>query len=101
MTFKSKKATSAGPNKMKVVGDLTIHGVTKEATLDVEFTPMIKDPWGNEKFGATATTTIDRTAYGLGWNKALETGGVMVGTDVSITIDAELAKKKEAPAEKK
>ena len=98
MTFKSKKATSAGPNKMKVVGDLTIHGVTKEATLDVEFTSVIKDPWGNEKFGATATTTIDRTAYGLNWNKALEAGGVMVGTDVAITIDAELTKKKAPPA---
>ncbi len=101
MTFKSKKATSVGPNKLKVVGDLTMHGVTKEATFDVEFTPQIKDPWGNDKFGATATATIDRTAYGLTWNKALETGGVMVSTDVSITIDAELSKKPEPAAEKK
>lgn len=101
MSFKSKKAESAGTNKMKVTGDLTIRGVTKEVTLDVEFTPIIKDPWGNEKFGATATTTIDRTQFGVLWNKTLDAGGVVVSNNVTITIDAELAKKKEPPVEKK
>ncbi len=101
MTFKSKSATSVGPNKYRVVGDLTIHGVTKETTFDVETTPPIKDPWGNTRIGATGTTKIDRTQFGLNWNKPLETGGVLVGNEVAVTFDAELVKKEAAPVEKK
>jgi len=102
ITFKSKRSEKAGTGKFKVVGDLTIHGVTKEVTLDVEGpTPAIKDPWGNVKVGATATTKVNRKEFGLNWNAALETGGVVVGDEVSITLDVEIVKKKEeAPAAK-
>jgi polyisoprenoid-binding protein YceI len=90
MTFKSKKATSAGKDKLKVVGDLTMHGVTKEVTLDVSnLTGEVKDPWGNAHVGATATTKLNRKDFGLNWNKALEAGGVLVGDEVQVTIDIE------------
>jgi polyisoprenoid-binding protein YceI len=70
-------------------GKLTIHGVTKPVILDVKFLGRGKDPWGNERAGFQATLTIDRKDYGLGWNKVLETGGVLVGDEVEIRIDAE------------
>jgi len=70
-----------------VDGDLTIHGVTKPVTFDLEFGGFGTDPWGNYKAGATATTTINREDFGLVWNAALETGGVLVGKDVTITLD--------------
>jgi len=102
MTFRSKSATSAGANRYRIAGDLTIRGVTKEATLDVEVTPTIKDPWGNTKFGAVATAKINRQDFGVKWNKTLDGGGVVVGDEVTVTIDAELARKQDAPpAEKK
>lgn len=89
MTFRSKKieVNSGGG---KVTGDLTIHGVTREITLDVEGpTPEIKDPWGKQRVGASATTKLSRKDFGLTWNAALETGGVVVGDEVKITIDVE------------
>jgi polyisoprenoid-binding protein YceI len=95
MKFVSKRVMPASPGKVKLLGDLTIHGVTKEVTLDVDGpTPEIKDPWGNQRIGATATTKLSRKDFGLTWNKALETGGVVVGDEVTITIDLELTKKK-------
>ena len=95
MTFKSKKAEKAGEGKFKLTGDLTIHGVTKEVTLEVEGpAPVVKDPWGNTKTGATATVKINRTDFGLKWNAVLEAGGVAVGEEVSITIDIEAYQKK-------
>ncbi|KFA93323.1 YceI family protein [Archangium violaceum] len=97
ITFKSTKVEKAGDN-LKVMGDLTMHGVTKPVTLDVEgFTTEAKDPWGNTKRGGTATTKINRKDFGLGWNKVLDTGGVAVGEEVAITLDLEL-NKKQAPA---
>ncbi|HYO65636.1 MAG TPA: YceI family protein [Archangium sp.] len=97
ITFKSTKVEQAGQN-LKVTGDLTMHGVTKPVVLDVEgFTTEAKDPWGNTKRGGVATTKVNRKDFGLGWNKALETGGVVVGEEVSITLDLEL-NKKQAPA---
>lgn len=99
ITFKSKKVTKAGKNKYKVLGDLTIKGVTKEATLDVEdLTEPVKDPWGNTKRGAAATTKINRQDYGLKWNVALEKGGLAVGDEVKITLDVELVQKDAAAA---
>src|ERR1700693_3455063 len=84
MTFKSKKIEAAGPGKYNVVGDLTLHGVTKEVTLAVEATGApIKDPWGNTRAGATATTTISRKDFGLTWNKMIEAGGAVVGDAVA------------------
>jgi polyisoprenoid-binding protein YceI len=96
ITFKSTKVEKNGEN-LKVSGNLTIHGVTRPVVLDVEgFTSELKDPWGNMTRGGTATTKINRKDFGLGWNKLLETGGVAVGEEVAITIDAELNKKKDA-----
>ncbi|HVB78853.1 MAG TPA: YceI family protein [Candidatus Binataceae bacterium] len=95
MTFKSKKVEAAGPGKFNVVGDLTLHGVTKEVTLAVDVpSAPIKDPWGNERAGASATTTISRKAFGLTWNKLIEAGGAVVGDEVSVSIDVEAVKKK-------
>jgi polyisoprenoid-binding protein YceI len=94
ITFKSKKIEAAGAGKAKVTGDLTLHGVTKEVVLDVEGpTATIKDPWGNIKAGARATTKINRKDFGITWNKALDGGGIAVGEEVEITIDVEAAKK--------
>ncbi len=79
--------------KLQIRGDLTMRGVTREVVLDVDGpTAELKDPWGNLRFGATATTKVNRKAWGLVWNKALETGGVMVGDEVTITLDIEATK---------
>ncbi|MEO8736266.1 MAG: YceI family protein [Edaphobacter sp.] len=89
ITFKSKQIVLQ-PDGAKVTGDLTIHGVTREITLDVEGpTSEIKDPWGMQRVGASATAKLSRKEFGLVWNAALETGGVMVGDEVKITIDVE------------
>ncbi|MGH7925781.1 MAG: YceI family protein [Candidatus Binatus sp.] len=94
ITFKSTKVEAAGPNKWKVTGDLTLHGVTKPVVLDVEGSGApITDPMGNTRAGASATTNIKRSDFGLTWNKALEAGGVMVGDEVAISIDLEAIKK--------
>jgi polyisoprenoid-binding protein YceI len=93
MTFSSKKVAKAGKGKLKVTGDLTLHGVTKEVVLDVEGpTTESKDPWGNIRKGASATTKINRKDFGLTWNKALETGGVVVGDEVQIILEVEMIK---------
>jgi len=85
ITFKSKQAKTAGAGKLQIVGDLTIHGVTKEVVLEVDGpSAQIKDPWGNQRIGASATTKINRNDFGV---KGLP--GV-VGDDISITIDTEL-----------
>ncbi len=95
VTFKSSKVETAGKNKLKVTGDLTMHGITKPVVLDVEGpTAPVKDPYGNEKIGATASTKVSRKEFGLNWNKALEAGGVMVGDEVTITLELEAAAKK-------
>jgi len=94
ITFKSTKVEAAGPGKWKVTGDLTLHGVTKPVVLDVEGTGTpITDPMGNTRAGASASTKISRKDFGLTWNQPLETGGVMVGDDVAISIDVEAIKK--------
>jgi polyisoprenoid-binding protein YceI len=93
MTFTSKKVTKAGKGKLKVTGDLNLHGVTKEVVLDVEGpTAESKDPWGNIRKGASATTKINRKDFGLTWNKTLETGGVLVGDEVQINLEVEMVK---------
>jgi len=96
MTFVSKKVTVVSPDKLKVIGDFTLHGVTKEVVLDLEGpTAESKDPWGNTRKGATATTKINRKDFGLMWNQALETGGVLVGDEVDITLEVEMIKKQQ------
>jgi len=92
--FKSRKVEQLAPGKLKVTGDLTIRGTTKEVVLDVEGpTAPVKDPWGNTRNAATATTKINRQDFGVKWNATLDNGGVVVGDDVSIIIDVELVKK--------
>jgi polyisoprenoid-binding protein YceI len=94
ITFVSKKVTPDGKDRWKIVGDLTLHGVTKEATLDVESAGVeAKDPWGNLRTGAEATAVIRRSDYDLKFNAPLETGGVMLGDDVHVHLDIELIKK--------
>ena len=91
ITFKSKKVTSTGGDSFNVVGDLTIHGTTKEVNLNVEeLTGEAKDPWGNMRRGATAKTRINRKDFGMHFNVALEAGGFLVGEDVDLTIDVEM-----------
>ena len=94
ITFTSQKVEAAGEGKVRVTGNLTLHGVTKPVVLDVEGpTAPIKDPMGNTKAGAHATTKVDRKDFGIGWNKAMDGGGVMIGDEVEVTIDVEAAKK--------
>ena len=99
MAFKSTSVTRLGEGKLKVAGDLTLHGVTKPVVLDVEgLTTQVKDQRGNTKTGASATTKINRSEFGLTWNRAVETGGVAVSDEVAIVIDLELTKKVPAAA---
>ena len=93
LTFKSKKIEQVGEGKLKVTGDLTIRGVTKEVVLEVEGpTAPIKDPWGNQRTGVTGSTKINRQDFGVKWNAKLDSGGVVVGDEVAITFDIELVK---------
>ena len=92
--FKSKRIVSCG-GKLLVIGDLTIHGTTREVTLDVDGpTPELSDPWGNSRRGISATTTINRRDFNLTYNNLLKTGEAVVGDNVKIQIDAEMVKKK-------
>jgi polyisoprenoid-binding protein YceI len=94
LTFKSTKVEQAGPGKLKITGDLTMHGVTRPVVLDVDGpSPEIKDPWGGTRIGVSASTRINRKDWGLTYNKALEAGGVLVGDDIAITLDLEFVKK--------
>jgi polyisoprenoid-binding protein YceI len=79
-------------DSFKLTGDLTIRDVTKPITLDVEFEGTTKDPWGNERVGFSATGKIDRREFGLTWNQALESGGVLVGNDIKISLEAQAIK---------
>jgi polyisoprenoid-binding protein YceI len=97
ITFRSRKIAKAG-NGYRVTGDLSLHGVTREVTLEAEFAGTGKDPWGNERAGFSAKTAIDRREFGLRWNAALETGGVLVGEKVEIAIELEAVKKAAAAA---
>jgi polyisoprenoid-binding protein YceI len=92
--FKSKKVVAAGGDRYKLTGDLTIRGVTKEVTFDVEGpTAAVKDPWGNVRAGVSASAKINRKDFGLVWNALTEAGGVVVGDEISVTIEAELIQK--------
>jgi polyisoprenoid-binding protein YceI len=97
ITFKSKSVTAAGPGKFKLVGDLTMRGVTKEVTLDVEGPSQPLVAQGRTRIGATATTKVNRQDYGVSWSRALDGGGVVVSDEVAITLELELVKA-QAPA---
>lgn len=93
ITFTSTKAKRTGDG-VEVAGELTIHGVTRPVTLAVEdITPERSDPWGNRRIGATARTKILRSDFGMMWNAAIEAGGILVGDEIKIEIEAELVKK--------
>lgn len=93
LTFTSTRVTRTGEGELQVEGDLTIHGVTRKVVFNVEGpTAPGKDPWGNTRIGLTATTKINRKDFGLTWNAALETGGILVGDEVTITFDVQAIK---------
>jgi len=94
LTFVSKSIKASGKNGYKVTGDLTMHGVTKTVTLDTKYNGQVKDPWGNVKSGWVATTSLNRFDYGLSWSKAIETGGLVVGKDVDISLKLEFGLQK-------
>jgi polyisoprenoid-binding protein YceI len=97
--FKSKRALKVDDSHGKLVGDLTIKGITREVTLDVEYNGTAKTPWGTTNAGFTASAKINRKDWGLTWNVALETGGWLVGDDIRLNIEAEIVKQPEAVAE--
>ncbi len=93
ITYKSTQVTKGPGSSYTVVGDLTLHGVTKPVTLDVEeVSEEAKDPWGNTRIGATAKGKLKRSDFGLVWNAILETGGVMVSDEVKLEFDLQLVK---------
>jgi polyisoprenoid-binding protein YceI len=93
MTFKSTQIASKGDSGYTVTGDLTIRGITRPVTLHVDdvSTPSA-DPWGHQRIGLSASTKVNRKDFGLAWNMALEAGGVLVGDDVTITLDVQFVK---------
>jgi len=92
ITFKSTKVEPNGKDRLNVTGDLTIRGVTRSVVLDTEFNGRGRSPWGSEVIAYAAQTSISRKEFGLEWNVALETGGVLVGDKVKISIEAEAVK---------
>jgi polyisoprenoid-binding protein YceI len=93
ITFKSTQVSKSGADTLAVAGDLTIHGVTRNVVLEVEGpSAPVKDPYGNMRIGLSATTRINRKDFGLTWNGVLESGGLLVGEEVAITLDLEFLK---------
>lgn len=89
LTFRSRRIETKGDDRFALIGDLTIRGIARELTLDVESAGQTKDPWGNVRAGFAGKTAIDRKEFGLTWNQVLEAGGVMVGDKVEIEIEVE------------
>ncbi len=98
LTFKSKKVEIVDDEHGRIIGDLTIRGVTKEVVLDTEFNGMSQSPWGFSSAGFSASTKINRKDWDLTWNMALETGGVLVSDEIKINIDLEIIEEKVAEA---
>ena len=92
LTFNHGQLQPLKENKYTLQGDLSLHGVTKPVTLDVEFEGIAKDPWGNTKAGFTITGKVNRKDWGLNWNGPLETGGVLLGEEVKIEVQAQLTR---------
>lgn len=101
MSFKSTKVTDVKGDAAKLTGDLTMHGVTKSVTLDLEIGGTTKDPWGNAKAGFAAKGKINRKDFGIVWNKTLDTGGLMLGEDIDVSLEIEAQAVAAKPAEKK
>ncbi len=94
MTFSSTKIAKGSGDAYQVTGQFSMHGVTKEITIPVEFIGTTKDPWGGERAGFSTTFVLDRKDYGIEWNKVLDTGGTLVGNEVTATVNLEAAKAK-------
>jgi polyisoprenoid-binding protein YceI len=95
LTFRSKRVEGAAKkegDRFRIVGDLTIRGTTIEVVLDATYEGLGKDPWGGTRFGAEASTKIDRREWGLKWNQALETGGILVANEVKIEVEVQAVK---------
>ena len=93
LAFKSTRVSKKGQAELAVAGDLTLHGVTRPVVFEVEGpSPATKDPWGNTRIGLSATTRINRKDFGLTWNAALETGGILVGEEVTINLEVQFIK---------
>jgi len=92
LRFKSNRVEVVGEKKGRIYGELTIRDISREVVLDAEYTGQAKSPWGTTSAGFSATTSFDRKDWGLGWNQALETGGILVGDKVDVSIDLELVK---------
>ena len=98
LTFKSKRIEKTDATHGRMIGVLTIRDIAKEVVLDVEYSGQAKSPWGTTSAGFSATTKINRKDWGLTWNQALETGGVLVGDEVTVNIELEIVKQAEAQA---
>lgn len=98
MRFVSTRVEQIDENNGRLIGDLTIKGVTNEVALDVEYAGVAKSPWGTESAGFSATGSLNRKDWGLNWNQTLETGGVLVGDKINIEIELELVKVAETQA---
>jgi polyisoprenoid-binding protein YceI len=89
ITFRSSLVEDLGSGNLRITGDLTIHGTTKQVVLEAEYGGRVRDPWGNDRAGFGARASIDRTDFGLKWNLALEAGGIVVGNKIDIEIEVE------------
>lgn len=98
MTFSSKRVQVIDGSRARLIGDLTIRDITREVVLDVEYLGQAKSPWGAVSYGFSGTTRINRKDWNLVWNVALETGGMLVGDEIDISIELELVKEAEAEA---
>jgi polyisoprenoid-binding protein YceI len=99
IVFAGKRVEQTNTNRGKLVGDLTIRDVTREVVLEVEYAGLARSPWGQTSAGFSASTTINRKDWGLTWNHALETGGMLVGDTIKITIELELIRQEQETAE--
>jgi polyisoprenoid-binding protein YceI len=99
LTFRSKRVEVTGENRARLVGDLTVRDITREVTLDVEYSGQAKSPWGTISAGFSASGTLNRKDWSLTWNQALETGGVLVGDEIKFNIEVEIVKQPETQEE--
>jgi polyisoprenoid-binding protein YceI len=98
LIFRSKRVEITGKNRARLIGNLTVRNITREITLNVEYSGQAKSPWGTTSAGFSATGTLNRTDWNLTWNQALETGGVLVGDEIKFNIEVEIVKQPEFEA---
>jgi polyisoprenoid-binding protein YceI len=99
LTFRSKRVELTGKNRARLVGDLTVRDLTREVTLNVEYSGLAKSPWGTTSAGFSATGTLNRSDWNLTWNQALETGGVLVGDEIKFNVEVEIVRQPETEPE--